>query len=109
MPSSCAPDRGKKHTVRCDSCKHWKKDSDQEEWEAKSAGFGECEGVRERWVIQDEASEGVEWDDEEEGAFVTKRREALKAARAYVQDGSQYHAELFTAPDFFCALYIARS
>jgi hypothetical protein len=94
--------------MKCEACKHWKKGSDNEEWEAAGAGFGECEGVRERWVIQDEASEGVERDSDEEGEFATKRREALKAARAYVQDGSQYHAELFTAPDFFCALFAAR-
>lgn len=93
--------------MRCDGCKHWKKNSDNEEWEAANAGFGECLGVRERWVIQDEASEGMEPDYEDDGAFATKRRDALKAARAYVQDGSQYHAELFTAPDFFCALHAA--
>jgi hypothetical protein len=93
--------------MRCDLCKHWKKDS--EEWEANAVGFGECLGVRERWTIQDEASEGVEWDGEEEGAYMKRRREALKSARAYVQDGSEYHAELMTAPDFFCALYLPRS
>jgi hypothetical protein len=93
--------------MRCDGCKHWKKGSDNAEWEAESAGFGECLGVRERWVIQDEASEGMKWDSEDNSSFVTKRVEALKAARAYVQDGSQYRAELFTAPDFFCALHAA--
>ena len=91
--------------ARCDQCKHWKNESDNQEWEALSAGFGECLGVRERWVIQDEASEGIPYDGKDEGAFSRSRREALKAARAYVQDGSQYRAELFTAPDFFCALY----
>ena len=74
---------------------------DNEEWEAKSAGFGECLGVRERWRIEDEASQGIEWDDAEDGAFQTRRRDALRNARAYVQDGSEYRAELFTAPDFF--------
>ncbi len=91
--------------MRCDQCKHWDKESDHKEWEAESAGLAECKAVRERWVIQDEASEGVEWDSEEEGEYMRSRRDALRAARAYVQDGSQYHAELFTGPDFFCALF----
>lgn len=92
--------------MRCDQCKHWKSGSDNEQWEARSAGFGECLGVRERWKIMDEASECIEWDDAEDGKFQSTRIQALKSHRAYVQDGSEYHAELFTAPDFFCALYI---
>lgn len=93
--------------MRCDECRHWKKESENEEWEAKMAGFGECLGVRERWRIQDEATKNLEWDDAEDGAYMKAQREALQAARAYVQDGSQYRAELFTAPDFFCALWNA--
>jgi hypothetical protein len=97
--------------VRCDECKHWKKDSDNEEWEAKAAGFGECLGVMERWRIMDDSVGprylASESDDEDD--YIRRRGEALKAARAYVQDGSQYRAELFTAPDFFCALFTART
>lgn len=90
--------------MRCDQCAHWADKSD--EWEAQAVGFCQCMAARERWRIQDQASEGVEWDSEEDGAYMAKRRDALKAARCYVQDGSQYHAELMTAPDFFCALYV---
>jgi len=91
--------------MRCDLCKHWKKDSDNEEWESKSAGFGECLAVRERWRIVDD---GVPRDTKFEDGYTEKVGEALKSARAYVQDGSEYRAELFTAPDFFCALFEAR-
>jgi hypothetical protein len=107
--------------MRCDSCKHWQNASDNEEWEARHAGFGECKAVRERWRIMDEASDASakpkgwaaddsdwdEWGDSPPPAdsFVGVRIAALKAARAYLQDGSEYRAELFTAPDFFCALY----
>lgn len=91
--------------MRCDQCAHWAKETDQ--WEAGAVGFRQCMAARQRWTIQDEASEGVEWDSEEEGAYMTKRRDALKAARWYVQDGSEYHAELFTEPGFFCAQYAA--
>jgi hypothetical protein len=106
-------------TMRCDECAHWRKDSDNQQWEPSRAGFGECVGVRERWRIMDEASEGLAWGSGEEGldpysdelpaeSFTMVRIAALKAARAYVQDGSEYHAELFTAPDFFCALWAAQ-
>ena len=95
--------------MRCDQCQHWKKDSENEEWEAKMAGFGECLGVRERWRIQEDATKGIEWDDSEDGAYMKNQKAALQTARAYVQDGSQYRAELFTAPDFFCALFAANN
>jgi hypothetical protein len=91
--------------MRCDACKHWQKDSEFEEWEAQRAGFGECLAVRARWRIQEEATKGLVWDDRDTSQYVTKQIDALRAHRAYVQDGSQYRAELFTAPDFFCALF----
>lgn len=101
--------------MRCDECKHWFVDDrpGYREWEAEAVGFGECKAVRERWVVQDEANDGVRsWEtvgDEAEEQWMAKRRDALRAARAYVQDGSEYRAELYTAPDFFCALFEAKS
>jgi hypothetical protein len=98
--------------MRCDQCKHWKPEGTQD-WTAERVGFGECLGVRERWRITDEAGcrsavkeyelgppleDGIE-------AALQQEDAALRAARAYVQDGSEYRAELFTAPDFFCALF----
>jgi hypothetical protein len=91
--------------MRCDTCKHWNAKSDQQEWEAAGAGFGQCLGVRERWEIMDDASKKWADNDAEQDRADQTRVAALKAARAYVQDGSEYHAEMFTAPDFFCALY----
>ena len=94
-------------TTRCDLCRHWNKDSENQEWEAERAGFGECLAVRERWRIMDESGPR-DWKAKDEAgaeAYIQRRIEGLKAARAYVQDASEYHAELFTAPDFFCALY----
>jgi len=61
--------------------------------------------VRERWRITDEATANMAYDDADASQFQTRRKDALRAARAYVQDGSEYRAELFTAPDFFCALF----
>lgn len=85
--------------MRCDQCKHWKPD-DTEDWAAEEIGFRLCTAVRPRWKIQDEASEL-----KIEGDAAELRAEALRAARAYVQDGSEYLADLVTGPDFFCALF----
>lgn len=82
--------------MRCDQCRHWQ--GDEHEWEAERAGFRKCEAVRPRWIIMDEAGE-------KRVADVDQRVEALKASCAYVQDGSEYRADLFTGPDFFCALF----
>lgn len=103
--------------MECRTCQHWKP-TGTEDWTAEGVGFGECLGVRERWRIQDEASDKNpdakpdedfwEWEAGKvptPGSREAVRRDALLAARAYVQDGSEYRAELFTAPDFFCALY----
>ncbi len=90
--------------MRCDQCKHWESSN---EWEANDAGFRRCLAVRERWVIQDEALKNVGYDGPD-GTYVTTRKNALIAARAYVQDGSEYRADLLTGPDFFCALFQVR-
>lgn len=96
---------------RCDGCKHWPDKSD--EWEAEQAGLRRCAAVRARWDIADEASDalateiGKRWWDEDadDDKFEAVRRDALRTARAYVQDGSQYTASFWTGPDFFCALH----
>lgn len=93
--------------MRCDQCKHWQPE-DSDEWEAKGINFRKCGAVRERWVIQDEATDGKTWDDrdfDDDGDYMTLRRAALAKARAYVQDGSQYMADLMTGPDFGCVLF----
>jgi hypothetical protein len=89
---------------RCDQCRHWKESA--EGWEARVAGFRLCEGVRERWRITDNVKSSYERpDDEPYESWEADIGNALKAARAYVEDGSEYKAYLWTAPDFFCALF----
>jgi hypothetical protein len=63
-----------------------------------------CLAIRERWKIADEASEGIEYSREDD-TFLNVRRKALADAKAFVQDGSQYCAELVTGPDFGCVLH----
>jgi hypothetical protein len=94
--------------MRCDRCKHWDTKDAEVGWEAETVGFRECQAVRERWRIQDEANGDKHYpgdDEEAEKAWATRRIEALRNSRAYVQDGSEYRAELVTGPDFFCALF----
>lgn len=86
----------------CSTCRFWSEN--EHDWTANSVGFRTCKAVRERWDIQDEASRGLEWDGEG-SAYEKARADALRAARAYVQDGSEYRADLVTGPDFFCALH----
>ena len=99
---------------RCDECQHWLINSPNEEWEAKGAGFGQCCGILERWRIMDDPLEEIAYEtdpavklsgEEAENYVLAQRLQNLKDARAYVQDGSQFRADLFTAPDFFCALF----
>jgi hypothetical protein len=84
---------------RCDKCRHWGVDDDGYDWEAKAVGFHICKAVRERWEITDEASP------KRAEEFQQVRQDALRASRAYVQDGSEYVAQLITGPNFFCALF----
>ncbi len=90
---------------RCDNCKFW--EQGKQDWTVTKIGFGRCKGVRERWNIEDDAVAGMKFGDET-GDYGKRRIAALQASRAYVQDGSQYMADLYTAPDFFCALYVAK-
>jgi hypothetical protein len=106
-----------KNIGTCANCKHW---TDEHSWDARAVGFKQCSAVRTRWSIEDEAVAGIDKyaDDEPisesnyEGAsakWVAAHNAGFKKARAYVQDGSQYRAELVTGPDFFCALWAVLS
>lgn len=92
--------------MRCDQCKYWDTQEIEPEWDAEAIGFHKCKAIRERWKIQDEASQGLDWDSSNaDHTWAKVRNDALKASRAYVQDGSEYMADLVTGPDFFCALF----
>jgi hypothetical protein len=110
--------------VRCDTCQHWKKDEQEENHRVKSVGFHECGAIREPWVIENEATKDLPWpggphlkwkydpelgidvtDDAAYNAYQQREIEAVKTEQAFVSDASQYRAELYTAPDFFCARY----
>ena len=91
--------------MRCDQCSHWQEPTSLRSGEAKRIGFGLCRGVRERWDIRDTVERPEKLGREEAMAYAAAQSDALKAAQAYVEDGSEYYAGLLTAPDFFCALF----
>ncbi len=72
----------------CKTCKYWiKPDSSYGE----IPGVGECKRVVLFW-------DATEWDDDGIRTLVPEYIGRL----AFVQDGSDYHAELRTMPDFGC-------
>jgi hypothetical protein len=100
--------------MRCDQCRHWNDPPGYDEsWEASEIGFKLCGAVRERWKIQDGVHGGekhspVDADAATDERWTRERKGALAASRAYVEDGSEYKALLWTGPDFFCAFFQKR-
>ncbi len=81
--------------MRCDQCKHWTHDTDGDYPEY--LGLGKCLRVRLYW-------ECTEWDyDNDE--FPRKFTSEASGNKAFVQDGSDYSAELITLGDFGCVQF----
>lgn len=86
----------------CDECNHWNKD---ERRRAKGAFFGECRRASQWW----DATEWTEDEDPEEPwQEMRKLKPEFKDVKMFVQDGSDYMATLYTAPDFHCAHFEQR-
>lgn len=79
---------------RCKTCKHWEKpESDHGE----VPGTGKCKAVVQFW-------DATEWDDDYEKRTLKQK---YAGRRAFVQDGSDYYAELKTLSDFGCVQHEA--
>lgn len=105
--------------MRCDTCRYWQ--MAETDWQAERVRFRRCEAVKEQWHITSAATAQISYPrrpyDEPAGSQIPPSRQAaldayeavkddaLREARAYVIDGSQYMAELWTGPDFFCAKF----
>lgn len=72
----------------CETCAHWQPEKGYE----RLKDIGNCKMVIMFW-------DTTEWS--KEGYLVTK--EEYKNQKAYVQDGSDYHASLHTRKDFGCS------
>ena len=88
---------------RCDNCKHWR--SKPEGYERKieavtSLGFGTCSRAIPLW----DASEFSGKDENFERRLLPE----FIGRKFFAQDGSDYHAIVLTAPDFYCAEFEAK-
>ena len=82
--------------MRCDECKHWSKDTDNHYPE--SFNFGKCTRVKLFW-------ECTKWDDSPDGEYDLMLTDDAEGNKAFVQDGSDYKAELITVADFGCVQF----
>jgi hypothetical protein len=85
---------------RCDKCQHW---TPSEDHNVEAAGMRKCRAVRPLWHVIEDATRGMTYGDG--NAYRAAEIEALRRARAVVNDGSSYMADLFTGPDFGCVLF----
>lgn len=83
---------------RCETCAHW------EEWKSDRAfkqGVGECKMVVMFW-------DASEWGDEDSD-YQRVIAPEYKDQKAFVQDGSDYSASLYTRKDFGCVEHKERT
>ena len=79
----------------CKNCKHW--ESSPETNLPKNLDLGKCRRVKMFWDC-------TEWGDECDD-FQRLVKPCCAGEKAFVQDGSDYKAELITAPDFGCVQF----
>jgi len=84
----------------CEACAHWQEPHDHD---VERAGMKRCAAVRPMWEVMEEATDKDEYESGE--AFMNAQADALRNARAVVNDGSSYQADLYTRPDFGCVLF----
>ncbi|WP_156387782.1 hypothetical protein [Methylobacterium sp. Leaf399] len=87
---------GETKTMRCDACRHWGNEVTHVE-----LGFmlRECNAVPMLW----DATEYKRADDEDPCSYGRVLLDEYKNTMAFVQDGSDYKALVYTKPEFFCA------
>lgn len=83
--------------MRCDKCRHWTAGGEEGGFRRYDV-IGHCKRPLQLW----NATEWLEVEDDEH-SYYRVRNEAAADTKMFVQDGSDYRANLFTASDFFCA------
>lgn len=78
--------------MKCASCKHW--GGDKYPSVGEEPELHRCQRIKMFWDSTDWDSEG-------------NKRIFKDDSLAFVQDGSDYHAELLTKPDFCCIMWEA--
>ncbi len=107
---------------RCATCRHWGAQTaacdEFQDWQADKLRHKRCERVIPRWKIEGsiprverayiEDHLGFRRDETAEARYDKLMKEAFADHPAYVQDGSEYVAELITGPTFGCTLHEAK-
>ncbi len=78
--------------MRCDKCRHWEMESKYRNVE----GVGLCRKAVQLW-------DATVWNKDAEGDIDRVVKPELIGQMSFVQDGSDYHASLWTKAEFFCA------
>ena len=81
--------------MNCGNCKHWSFGEDRNWLTEGATGIKKCQRIPMFWNATD-------WD---RGA---NKRIFIVESKAFVQDGSDYRAELLTKPDFYCNMWEAK-
>lgn len=84
-------------TVRCEDCKYWtlrEVDFDQHD-SVTQMRLGNCDRAMPYW-------DATEWQDVGDDCLRVVKPE-FADRKFFAQDGSDYHAHVITAADFFCA------
>ncbi len=86
--------------ARCDSCKFWDVESGKR---AGSLQVGNCRKALAWW-------DATEWVDSADDEWDNQRRllPEHEGTKMFVQDGSDFMADLYTTADFFCAHFDQR-
>ena len=78
---------------RCDTCQHWQRN---EHGTGSDFALGRCKAAPMFW-------DATAWDEEGNRVLIQKYADT----KAFVQDGSDYSAELLTKPDFGCVMHVS--
>jgi len=81
--------------VSCNTCSHWALVTDA--WDAPK-GWGRCGASVELWEM-------TQWDEDYETQVIKPEYENTMMCAC---DGSSYRADVYTRPDFFCAMEFAQ-
>lgn len=85
---------------RCKTCKHWEAYKDDEEYALRGAGI--CHAAKKLWNLSES-----EQDINNDWLYYRKLKPEAAGVLSFVQDGSNYMAELVTMPDFGCVQHEA--
>jgi hypothetical protein len=90
--------------MRCDHCQHWTPGGEPDSYR-QYEGIGHCDKPIMLW----DATEWVEREGDDGHDYYRVKTEAAGDTKMFVQDGSDYRANLFTASDFFCAHFVEKA